>query len=199
MKTISPMKKVTLSMLAIAALTTVVTPALAESFQYRIRSPGVKASSASPAGTPAGGSEQVTSPGSTQPGAPSGDSSGTAPGGTGQTPIVPPTTPPELITANFTLYRSGLSMNRATFRYNGTVEITNKTGTTLTGPFHFALADLTPGVTLYNLAGTYNGAAYVTFAANTIAPGESITVSTIFDNPQKIGINYTSMVYRGTM
>ena len=102
------------------------------------------------------------------------------------------------VTGSFTVYRSGLALNRTTGQYSGTYRITNKTGAAITGPFHVELSGLPAGVTLANASGTRNGKPYITAAATTLAPGASVTVTTLFNNPSKVGINYSATIYSGT-
>jgi predicted extracellular nuclease len=46
------------------------------------------------------------------------------------------------VTPSFTIYRSGLALNRSTGQYSGTFNFTNKTGVAINGPFHVELAGL---------------------------------------------------------
>jgi hypothetical protein len=100
-------------------------------------------------------------------------------------------------TASFAIARSGLALNRSTGQYSGTFKFTNTTGATIDGPFHVALAGLPAGVTLANASGTRNGVPYIT-SSGAIAPGASVTVTTLFNNPSKVGINYSATIYAGS-
>jgi predicted extracellular nuclease len=102
------------------------------------------------------------------------------------------------VTPSFTIYRSGLALNRSTGQYSGTYNFTNKTGAAISGPFHVELAGLPAGVTLANASGTRNGLPYVTASSNAIAPGATVTLTTVFNNPPKVGINYSATVYSGS-
>ncbi len=102
------------------------------------------------------------------------------------------------LTSSFTVYRSGLALNRSTGQYSGTYRFTNKTGAAINGPFHVEVAGLPGGVTLANASGSRNGVPYITASAASIAPGASVTVSTVFNNPSKVGINYSATIYTGS-
>jgi len=91
--------------------------------------------------------------------------------------------------------RSGLTMNRFTNKYTGTVTITNTSGQTLTGPLHFRLQALTVGVTLDTQTGVKDGVPYMALPAGDLAPGQSVTLTTTFSNPNKVGIAYTPTLF----
>ncbi|MEO7494571.1 MAG: putative Ig domain-containing protein [Massilia sp.] len=94
--------------------------------------------------------------------------------------------------ASAKIMRSGLTMNRFTLKYTGTVSITNTSDATLYGPLQFRLDGLTAGVTLDNATGTHDGAPYITLPAADLAPGQTVTLTTTFSNPNKAAIGYTS-------
>lgn len=100
------------------------------------------------------------------------------------------------MTASARIVRSGLSVNRFTSKYTGTVSITNTTATTLKGPLQFRLDGLTGGVTLDNASGTKDGAPYLTLPQTELAPGQTVSVSTTFTNPAKASISYTPKLIR---
>jgi len=101
-------------------------------------------------------------------------------------------------TASFSVYRSGLALNRATGQYGGSFQFTNKTGAAITGPFHVKLSGLPADVTLANASGTHNGVPYVTAGAGSIAPGATVTVNLLFNNPKRVGISYGAAIIAGT-
>jgi hypothetical protein len=102
------------------------------------------------------------------------------------------------VTASVKIARGGVTMNRATGKYSGTVTITNTSAAALTGPLHFRLDGLTAGVSLDNRSGEQGGAPYITLPGASLAPGASVTVTTVFTNPSKLVINYTSKIISGT-
>jgi predicted extracellular nuclease len=102
------------------------------------------------------------------------------------------------VTAAVKIARSGLTLSRATGKYSGTVTITNTGGQTLNGPLHLRLDGLSTGVTLDNRTGMQGSAPYITLPNTSLAAGASVTVSTVFTNPQKLVINYTSAFVSGT-
>lgn len=101
-------------------------------------------------------------------------------------------------TSSFKIAQSGLSVNRFTLKYTGTVSFTNNSAATISGPIHFQLDGLTAGVTLDNKTGDHGGAPYITLNAASIAPGATVTVTTTFSNPSKLSIVYTPKIFSGT-
>ena len=108
------------------------------------------------------------------------------------------TAPTVDVTASVKIVRSGVSLNRATGKYSGTVTFTNTGTQALAGPLHLRLEGLTAGVTLDNKSGEQGGAPYLTLPAGGLAPGASATVTTVFSNPQKAAVNYTAKLISGT-
>ncbi|WP_343731908.1 putative Ig domain-containing protein [Duganella sp.] len=94
------------------------------------------------------------------------------------------------VSASVRMQQSGLTMNRFTQKYSGTVTITNNTQQTIKGPLQFTLENLTAGVTLDNASGSKDGAPYITLPATDLAPGQSVTLSTTFSNPSRLAIAY---------
>ena len=95
------------------------------------------------------------------------------------------------LTASVRIVRSGLTLNRFTSKYTGTVTITNTSDATLTGPLHFRLENLTAGVTLDGATGIKGAAPYITLSQTELAPGATVTLNTTFTNPAKANISYT--------
>jgi hypothetical protein len=98
------------------------------------------------------------------------------------------------VTAYATISRSGLTVNRFTNKYTGTVTIANTGGQTLAAPLHLRLQGLTAGVTLDNKTGDDYGVPYIALPAD-LAPGQSITLTTTFSNPSKVGIGYVPTLF----
>lgn len=101
------------------------------------------------------------------------------------------------VTASFSRALSGPTFNRTTKKYSGKATFTNKTGATITGPFHVTFGGLPAGVTLDNASGQHNGVPYITATADSVAPGATVTVSMTFTNPAKAGISFSNAVYSG--
>lgn len=95
------------------------------------------------------------------------------------------------VTGMVTISRSGLTMDRFTSKYSGTVTIRNPGTQAVAGPLRLRLEGLTPGVTLDNKTGEQDGVPYITLSAANLAAGQSVTVTTTFSNPSKAGISYT--------
>lgn len=102
------------------------------------------------------------------------------------------------ITASFTTYRSALAMNRSTGQFSGTITLTNTTGAAINGPFQVEFSGLPNGVTLANASGSHNGAPYITASNASVAPGATVTLSTVFNNPSKGAIPYTATINSGS-
>jgi hypothetical protein len=75
------------------------------------------------------------------------------------------------------------------------VTITNTGGQTLTGPLHLRLQALTAGVTLDNQTGVKDGVPYIALPDASLAAGQSVTLTTTFSNPNKVGIAYTPALF----
>lgn len=101
------------------------------------------------------------------------------------------------MTASFSRALSGPALNRTTGKYSGKATFTNKTGATISGPFHVTFAGLPAGVTLDNASGQFNGVPYITATGTSVAPGATVTVSMTFSNPAKAGISFSNAVYTG--
>ena len=99
------------------------------------------------------------------------------------------------VTSSVSIARSGLTVNRFTNKYTGTVTITNTGGQTLTGPLHLRLTALTAGVTLDNQTGVKDGVPYMALPVTSLAAGQSVTLTTTFSNPNKVGIAYTPALF----
>ena len=99
------------------------------------------------------------------------------------------------VTPNVSIARSGLTVNRFTNKYTGTVTITNTGGQTLAGPLHFRLQALSAGVTLDNQTGVKDGVPYLALPDASLAAGQSVTLTTTFSNPNKVGIAYTPALF----
>jgi uncharacterized repeat protein (TIGR03803 family) len=94
---------------------------------------------------------------------------------------------------------SGLAYSRVSRTFNGTVTITNISGSTISGPFQVLFTVLTAGVTLANANGDFSGSPYLTTKAASLAPGQSATVSVQFNNPTFGMINFTPVIYSGSI
>jgi hypothetical protein len=99
------------------------------------------------------------------------------------------------VTSSTTITRAGLTVNRFTNKYTGTVTIANTGGQTLAGPLHFRLLGLTAGVTLDTQTGVKDGVPYMALPVASLAPGQSVTLTTTFSNPNKVGIAYTPALF----
>ena len=115
---------------------------------------------------------------------------------TGSGFVTPVVLPPSEVAAT----ASGLAYSRVSHTFNGTVTITNVSSGTISGPFSILLTGLTTGVTLANATGNFSGSPYLTVpAVASLAPGQSAAVGVQFDNPTFGTINFTPVIYSGSL
>lgn len=105
--------------------------------------------------------------------------------------------PPDDVTSQLSVQRSGLVLNRATQLFTGTVRITNTSGQNIAGQLQVLFEGLPAGVTLANASGTRRGVPYIQINSQTLAAGGAIDVPVQFSNPSRAAISYTSRVYAG--
>jgi hypothetical protein len=97
--------------------------------------------------------------------------------------------------SRFTAY--GLIFNRSLGKFAGEFVVSNMSSVSLAGPLQLRFDDLTAGVSLANATGSLAGVSYITLPAG-LTPGQSVTVSLQFDNPDRVGISYTPKLFSGT-
>lgn len=102
------------------------------------------------------------------------------------------------VTSAVKIAATGMTLNRTTGKFSGSVSFTNTSGQALNGPLQFVLQNLPAGVSLDNKSGDFNGAPYLTLPNASLAAGATVTVSTTFTNPNKVSIVYTPKLYSGT-
>ncbi len=94
---------------------------------------------------------------------------------------------------------SGLAYSRVSRTFNGTVTITNISSNPISGPFQVLFTVLTAGVTLVNATGNFSGSPYLTATVPSLAAGQSAIVSVQFNNPSLGTINFTPVIYSGSI
>ena len=111
------------------------------------------------------------------------------------------TTPLVLVAANQVVTTaSGLAYSRATQTFTGTVTVKNISGNAIAVPLSVVFAALTSGVTLLNATGAYNGNPDIAMPlVTTLAPGQTVTTTVQFSNPSNGAINFTPVVYSGSL
>ncbi|WP_170976822.1 glycoside hydrolase family 30 beta sandwich domain-containing protein [Massilia sp. HP4] len=98
-------------------------------------------------------------------------------------------------TGSLKISRSGLSANRFTGAFSGSISFTNVNPNPIRGAaLQLVLEGLPQDVTLGNRNGEWNGAPYLTLPVAEIAPGATVTVNTSFANPSMANISYTPRV-----
>jgi len=116
-------------------------------------------------------------------------------------------TPPTIqdVTNQIQATFSGFRYNRLTKRYVQNVTITNITNIPIEAPVSIVLTNLTQGVSLFNATGTTTfvkpiGSPYRTVnvgSDNILAPGESVSTTLEFTNPNNLPISYDILVLAG--
>jgi hypothetical protein len=100
------------------------------------------------------------------------------------------------VSAEMSFVRSGLTYNRATQTFYGTITITNKGNEILSNLLPVVLTGLPPGVVLVNAAGSFQGAPYVnTTTSAGLPPGGSSVIPVQFKIPTNIPLNYGVSLY----
>ena len=109
---------------------------------------------------------------------------------------LPPPVPPSQTTTT----ASGLTYSRATQTYNGTVTVHNTTSSAVKGSFEILFTGIPSGVTLVNATGSVAGTPYLTVpGVASLAAGQSATVSVQFKDPSNVTIQFTPVIYSGTL
>ena len=94
---------------------------------------------------------------------------------------------------------SGLAYSRVSKTFNGTIILTNISGSAIGGPFQILFSGIQSAVTLVNATGTFSGTPYLTVPSLvSFAAGQIVTVPVEFSNPSNISINLTPQVYSGS-
>lgn len=101
-------------------------------------------------------------------------------------------------TAQVSVLRSGLTLDRRTQQFIGTLDLINQSQQPLTGPMRLLLTELPAGVSLLNASGMYAGAPYLDVDAAGLAPGAKRQLPLQFSNPQRVGLSYTPRLLAGS-
>jgi hypothetical protein len=114
--------------------------------------------------------------------------------------ISPPTSSLALLAAGqIATTASGLVYSRVTQTFNATVNITNTSGSSISGPFQIVFDSLTAGVTVVNATGTFGGWPFVTVPnVSSLAPGQSASVAVQFRDPTNAPISFSPVPYTGS-
>lgn len=90
---------------------------------------------------------------------------------------------------------SGLSYNRRTGLYSGTITVSNPGEHTMTAPLKLLLANLDPSISLSNAQGDLYGQPFVRLPA--LPAGGSAVVKVTFSNPLRKPVSYHAQVWNG--
>jgi hypothetical protein len=95
---------------------------------------------------------------------------------------------------------SGLAYSRVSQTFNGTVTIRNVSSSAISGPLQILFFGMPGTATLMNATGNLSGLPYVTVpAVASLTPGQSARISVQFKNPSNAVINFTPVVYSGSI
>lgn len=108
------------------------------------------------------------------------------------------TVSPRDVSSQVGVTNSGLVYNRATQQFGGTMTLTNTGTTALDFSFEVVLTNLPAGVTLANASGyTADGNPYilVDLPGGVLAPGQSVSFTVLFRNPNRTPLQYGAMIF----
>ncbi|WP_125486141.1 hypothetical protein [Edaphobacter aggregans] len=100
------------------------------------------------------------------------------------------------VTSSVKVTSTGFLYSRATRTYNGTITVTNVSGSAISGPLQIGFGGLPGGVTLTNATTANDGIPFVTLPAG-LAPGQSTAFTVQFGDPSNLSITYSPIVYSG--
>ncbi|MCX6632835.1 MAG: hypothetical protein NTW28_34990 [Candidatus Solibacter sp.] len=108
--------------------------------------------------------------------------------------------PPVVSPSQVTTTASGLAYSRVSRTFNGTVTVKNISSSVISGPMQIVYFGMPVNVTLVNATSNLSGTPYMTVpAVTTLSPGQSVTVSVQFKNPSNETINFTPVIYSGSL
>ena len=109
---------------------------------------------------------------------------------------LPPVIPPSQVATT----ASGLAYSRVNQTFNGTITIKNISGSAINGPLQIVCFGIPANVTLVNATQDLSGTPYLTVpGVASLAPGQSAIVSVQFKNPSNATINFTPVIYSGSI
>jgi hypothetical protein len=100
------------------------------------------------------------------------------------------------VTASVTITSTGFLYSRVTRTYNGTVTVTNISGSAIAGPIQVGFANLPASVTLANATTTNSGVPFITLPAG-LAAGQATSFAVQFNDPSNLSISYSPIIYSG--
>jgi len=114
--------------------------------------------------------------------------------------ISSPPSSSELLTGNqISVTTSGFAYSRVTQGFEGSVQVTNESSTSIGGPFQIVLDSLPAGVSVQNTTTTFGGWPYITVSsAGVLAVGQSASANFGLLNPTAESINFSPVTYSGS-
>ncbi|MFL6414757.1 MAG: lamin tail domain-containing protein [Bryobacteraceae bacterium] len=106
---------------------------------------------------------------------------------------------PLVVSTKVSVQTVGLAYNDNTHRYTGTLVLSNTSTVALRGPIYVGITNLPAAAVLTNKSGTQKGVSFVVAADSGLAPGQSITVPVEFTNPLKLPLNFSTVIYAGSL
>jgi hypothetical protein len=92
---------------------------------------------------------------------------------------------------------SGLTFNRATGIYSGTITVTNTGATPVSGPINVELRNLPANIVIVNAAGMTANGPYLSNNVGSLGAGLSVTLPIQLRNASATPPTYTPRVYSG--
>ena len=99
------------------------------------------------------------------------------------------------LTSKVTTTASGLTYNRNTGLYTGTIHVINAGAQALTTPLKLVLANLDADIVLTNAQGVFYSQPFISMPA--LAAGSTATVTVTFSNPKRKTVSYQTQVWNG--
>ena len=99
------------------------------------------------------------------------------------------------VTGKVKISASGLTYNRKTGLYSGTITVSNSGDKAITAPLKLVLDNLDPAISLSNAQGALYGQPFVRLP--TLPAGGSATVNITFSNPSRKPVTYQAQVWNG--
>lgn len=97
------------------------------------------------------------------------------------------------------LTQTGFVKNRSTGQWVANMNVTNVSGSTITGPIHVLFNDLPAAITMTNATGLVGDIPFITVTPGNLAPGSSASVTIQFSNSSSGFITFTPATYAGAI
>jgi hypothetical protein len=109
----------------------------------------------------------------------------------------PYTIPPVNVGTSVKVTITPFTFSSVTHQFTGNMTVLNTSRSAITAPVSVALTSLSPGFTLLDATGTYNGSPDIRITSAAMNPGASITVTLQFSVGATAIIKFTPVTYSG--